>query len=106
MYTPKHLAKTSIEVKILDGFDENGSPKVGKVVQAKARAESSNDVVYTTEGQKVTLSQKAFVFEGFDDFYVGMSGKVTIDKVEHDIVQVKCFRNPNGSVNHYVLGLI
>jgi len=106
MWTPKFLAKTSIEVKIFDGFDENGSPKVGKVVQVKARTESSNGFVYGPDGKKITLSQKAFIFEGFDDFYVGMSGKAVIGDVEHDIAQVKRLTNPDGTVNHFVLGLV
>lgn len=106
MFTPKHLAKTDISVQIFDGFDENGSPAVGKVVDTKARVESTNGVVYGTNGQKITLSQKAFIFEGFDDFTVDMSGKAIVNEKEHDIAQVKCLTNPDGSINHYVLGLV
>ena len=106
MWTPKFLTKTSIEVKVFDGFDENGSPKIGKVVPVNARTESSNGVIYGPDGKKITLSQKAFIFEGFDDFYVGMAGKAVINDVEHDIALVICYENPDGTVNHFVLGLV
>lgn len=106
MFTPKFLAKTSIEVKIFDGFDENGSPKVGKVVPVKARTESSNEVVYSSDGVKKTLKQKAFIFEGFDSFYVEMTGKAYIDGIEYGIEKVIKWVNPDGTINHYVLGLV
>lgn len=93
-------------VQIFDGFDENGSPVVGKEVPVKARTESSNAIVYGSDGQKRTLNLKAFIFEGFDDFYVSMTGRVLVGAEEHDIAQVKQLLNPNGSINHYVLGLI
>ena len=106
MIVPKFLANTIIEVKIFDGFDENGSPKIGKVVPVKARLESANTVAYTPDGKKVTLSQKAFIFEGFEDFYVGMTGSAVIDGIDHSIAQVIRYMNPNGTTNHFVLGLV
>ena len=104
--TPKFLAKESIIVKITKGLDENGSPNVEKEIPVLARVENSNAVAYTSEGEKVNLSLKAFIFEGFEDFYVGMTGEANVYGVDHKIASSSRLANPDGSTNHYVLGLM
>lgn len=106
LYTPKHLAKTPMAVKITAGLDENGDHVVVKEVEVKARKQSTNAVVYGTDGQKVNLSLKMFVFEGFESFYVGMQGICTVEGKEYMIATCSQLTNPDGSTNHFVLGLM
>lgn len=103
---PSFLANKDILVKISDGLDENGSPKLKAEAKVKARIESSDTVAYTSEGQKVKLSLKAFIFKGHESFYVGMSGECEVEGKEYKIVTTKKLVNPDGSINHYVLGLM
>lgn len=106
LYVPEFLAKEDVLVKISDGLDENGSPKITSENLVKARIESSNSVAYTKDGQKVRLSLKAFIFKGHENFYVGMSGECIVEGKEYKVVTTKKLENPDGSVNHYVLGLM
>lgn len=101
----KQLAKTPISLKITDGLDENGSPKVVQEVEAKARVESTSTVVYTKDGQKVTLSKKAFIFDNLETFQNPIEGICLVEGKEHKVVTSAFLTNPDGSLNHIKLGL-
>lgn len=101
-----NLANEDIVVKISDGLDENGSPKFTSEEPVKARVESSNDVVCTADSQKVKISVKAFVFEGHENFKVGMSGECIVKGETHKIAAVQKYEFPGGKVCYYILGLI
>ena len=107
MYTPKLLAKTDLLIKIADGYDENGSPKIAKELTVQARHQSDCSTIYTKDGHKITLRAKVFIFEGFEELHEGMTGQCIMGTdVEYDIVNASRKTNPDGSTNHFVLELI
>ena len=106
MFTPKFLANKSITVHIADGHDENGELKIVQIEEFKARVETDNSIVYTKEGRKTTLKAKAFIFENVDNLSVEMEGKCIVEGSEYIIQSVAKMLNPDGSVNHFKLGLI
>lgn len=104
--TLKHLATESIEVKIANGTDENGSPKISKTVSCKCRAEQTSEIVYLKDGRKVTLLMKLFIFDKLDEFPTEFSGFCTIFNYTYDIAAVRRLLNPDGSLNHIELRLM
>lgn len=106
MWTPKFLANESIAVHIADGTNENGALKIVQVVDLKARIEAANEIVYLPDGKKGTLKQKAFVFEDLDKLPERFEGKIVVGNVEYILVSVRLCLNPDGSRNHFVLGMM
>lgn len=104
--TLKFLSNTKSSVKIADGTDENGSLNIVRQIDISARFEQSNSVVYTKEGQKVTLKGKLFIFEKLDEFPDDLSGICVVNDINYDIANSSKKRNPDGSVNHITLELM
>lgn len=106
---PKFLAVTNITIELSDGLDENGSHKIVSTFDVGCRFEESHSVVYTNEGKKTTLSGKAFIFEKLDKFPNNPNdivGRCKVRDGEYHISQAIRMLNPDGSVNHIVLGLM
>ena len=106
LYTPKHLATIQAAIEFADGTDENGNIKCLSYAVVNGRLESSNSIAYTQDGRKVSLSAKLFIFEQTHLFSLKTEGKCKIGDTEFLIANVTIRMNPDGSVNHVVLGLI
>lgn len=100
------LAQTDAHIKLGNSFDENGELAIDKEVDVKARKESSNSVIYTKEGAKVTLKAKLFIFEKLDEFPDDSKGFCVVGESNYDIANVSKKYNPDGTVHHVVLELI
>jgi hypothetical protein len=105
---PKFLAVTNMTVELCE-LDENGAHKILSTFDVECRFEESHSVVYTKEGKKATLSGKAFIFEKLDKFPNDpetIIGHCKVNDVTHNISHAIRKLNPDGSINHIVLGLI
>lgn len=103
---PKFLATASAELEIADGTDENGLLNIVDRVNVKARLEQSNSVVYISEGKKVTLRAKLFVFEKFERIPDDAQGFCIVDGKQYDIANTSKKRSPDNSIHHIVLELV
>ena len=103
---PKFLAKDDIVVKVADGYDENGSPKISETIEVKARVEKKSTTIYNKEGNKVTTKARAFIFEKLESFPDELSGFCTVGEESYDIAMLSKLKNPDGSTNHIVMELI
>lgn len=105
---PKFLAVTNMTVELSE-LDENGAHKIISTFDVGCRFEENHSVVYTKEGKKATLSGKAFIFEKLDKFPNDpekISGYCKVSGVTHHISYAIRKLNPDGSINHIVLGLM
>lgn len=104
--TPKFLANTNTIVEIGNGTDVNGELKIVDTFPLKCRFEQSNDIIYLKEGEKVSLKGKCFFFDNLERFPDKFSGFCTVNDVKYGIANSSKKFNPDGSINHVVLGLI
>lgn len=103
---PKFLATENVIIEIADGTDENGALNIVSVVETKARVESTNSIVYTKEGVKTTLKQKLFIFDRFDKIPDCASGFCTVNNIKYDVAFTAKYKNPDGTMNHVLMGLM
>lgn len=106
MKTLSFLATESIVLDVTNGTNEDGAKEVVSTIVVKARVEQGNSVVYTKEGEKITLSMKLFIFEQFEAFPDDLSGFCTVYGNKYDIFKGSKKRNPDGSINHIVVELM
>lgn len=106
LFVPDFLAKENVTITLTNGIDENGSPKKVSEFTVKGRVEEANAVIFETDGKKVQLSRKVFIFESLDNFNDKVEGTCLIDKSSFKIYNSKRLKNPDGSLNHVVLELM
>ena len=101
----KYLANTDAHIGF-GSLDENGELVISKELDIKVRKESTNSVIYTQEGAKVTLKAKLFIFEKLDEFPDDEKGTCKIDECNYDVASIQKALNPDGTIHHIVLGLM
>lgn len=105
--TPKFLAKQLIVIEFYDSkTDENGESITLSQIEVMCRYQESDETSYLSNGKKVKLVAKAFVFDKLDEFPEKIIGKVTVGTDSHEIFKGERFKNPDGSANHIVLEMI
>lgn len=104
--TLSFLADTSLSITLTNGIDRDGAPIPTSEFAVLSRLNKANSRVNTKDGQKFTLTAKAFIFERFDMFPDNIQGACTDGITTYQIIKGNKSKNPDGSINHIVLELV
>lgn len=105
---PESVCHTPVEVRIADGIDEDGLPKVVAVWSGKCNYSEKQRQILDTERRLITLESTA-LFPG--DIFPGrekLEGEALIDggSITRIIYRGSRARNPDGTVNFTQLELM
>ena len=102
--TFKKLANTKVHISF-GVIDENGELVITKEIDVKARKEETNSFAYTSEGAKVQLKAKLYIFEKLYEFPHAEKATCVIGEDSYDVVTLGTKFNPNGTIHHILLEL-
>jgi hypothetical protein len=99
---PKFLVNQPIELVIINGIDANGNDNEVAHLNLLCRMEGANKTIYTSQGQKCTISKRAYIFQvsPFEPYGDKIFGYCLINGNRQECPQISILRNTDGSINH------